>query len=157
MPVACFYSATLAWNPTAVDNDGKADGEAQHQGRAEREFLELKTEQQDGDGRRARDQATRQAEQRNLPGGYLSTGKSPLDVPRMSALMCILKRGLAGRLLLAGIAMDMSMPVMMVVVVMVMIIVTMPVRRELVLPRAPQHPSCNTDHNDGRCELKIRF
>lgn len=76
--------------PDRHQRDGKADGEAEHEDEAQREFLELQAEQQDGDGGGARDQAAGQAEEDDLPGRHLPVGEAAADIVGMGQFMRIL-------------------------------------------------------------------
>ena len=69
------------------------DAEAEHQGNTKDEMPELQAEQQDGDGGGARDQAAIQAEEDDLPGGYLAGGEPATDVVGVRTLMGILEAG----------------------------------------------------------------
>lgn len=68
----------------------QADREAQHPHDPERDLLELETEQENGDGCRARDQPAGEPEQHHLTGRDKAIGKPAANVVGMGARVGIL-------------------------------------------------------------------
>lgn len=68
----------------------QANTEAQYEHASERNFFNLKTEQQDSDGRRTRNQAASKAEHDDLAGGDLAVTEALSDIGGMGTCVRIL-------------------------------------------------------------------
>nr|BFE89930.1 hypothetical protein GCM10020185_04660 [Pseudomonas brassicacearum subsp. brassicacearum] len=149
--------------PHGHQGNRQADAEAQDEQAAQRDFFDLETQQQDGNGRGARNQPARQAEHDDLAGGDLPVGEALADIIGMRLFVGVLVT-LQRQRQAFGFGMPVVMfvvVVMMIVIVIVIVMMVVVTLREpehlLAAPGTPQHPQ--RDGNDQRsgCQLEIRL
>ena len=108
-------------------------------------MLQLKADQQHGDGRRTGDKPAGQAKHHDLSCGDILTAEAPVNILRVSALVGVLPLFFNQRVFVVMMMIMMVVMVMVMVMVVVIVVVMMIVRLAL-FPGSPRHPQ--GDRND---------
>lgn len=88
--VGSLFSTNSCHSTDSDQGERQSDAEAQDEHASQRDFFNLKTQQQNGDGSRTRNQTARQTEHDDLSRGDFTVGNALPDIVCMSTFMRIL-------------------------------------------------------------------